>query len=83
MPCAAGYIANHGASPLNLELNEEQQLLQRSVREFAEAEVKPRAKELDDTGHFPLDTVSEGRPARSLTAVAIPVNPKVVRGWMT
>ena len=30
---------------MNLQLTEEQQLLQKSVREFAEAEVKPLAKE--------------------------------------
>ena len=40
---------------MNFELTEEQQLLQKSVREFAEAEVRPRAKELDETGHFPRD----------------------------
>jgi len=56
---------------LNLELNEEQQLLQKSVREFAEAEVKPRAKELDDTGHFPLDLFQKAAQL-GLTAVAIP-----------
>ncbi|MGA2844755.1 MAG: acyl-CoA dehydrogenase family protein, partial [Candidatus Acidiferrales bacterium] len=38
---------------MNLDLTEEQQLLQRSVREFAEAEVKPHAKEIDETGRFP------------------------------
>ncbi len=56
---------------MNLELNEEQQLLQKSVREFAEAEVKPRAKELDDTGHFPLDLFQKAAQL-GLTAVAIP-----------
>jgi butyryl-CoA dehydrogenase len=40
---------------LNLELSEEQKLLQRSVREFAEAEVRPVAKELDETGRFPRE----------------------------
>ncbi len=38
---------------MDLELTEEQQLLQKSVREFAESEVRPLAKELDETGHFP------------------------------
>jgi butyryl-CoA dehydrogenase len=56
---------------LKLELNEEQELLQKSVREFAEAEVKPRAKELDDTGHFPLDLFQKAAQL-GLTAVAIP-----------
>jgi len=32
---------------LNLQLNEEQLLLQKSVREFAESEVQPRARQLD------------------------------------
>jgi len=41
---------------VNLQLTEEQQLLQRSVHEFAEAEVKPLAKEIDETGRFPRDT---------------------------
>ena len=36
---------------MNLDLNEEQILLQRTVRDFAEAEVKPHARELDETGH--------------------------------
>src|ERR1039458_4308829 len=41
---------------VNLDLTEEQELLQRSVREFAEAEVKPLAKELEETGRFPRET---------------------------
>jgi butyryl-CoA dehydrogenase len=41
---------------LNLELSEEQKLLQKAVREFAESEVKPLAKELDETGRFPRET---------------------------
>ena len=32
---------------MDLELTEEQNLLQKSVREFAESEVRPLAKELD------------------------------------
>ena len=46
---------------MNLELTEEQKLLQRSVREFAEAEVKPLAKELDETGRFPHETCAKPR----------------------
>jgi butyryl-CoA dehydrogenase len=38
---------------LNFEFTEEQKLLHKSVREFAESEVKPLAKQLDETGHFP------------------------------
>jgi butyryl-CoA dehydrogenase len=58
---------------VNLDLTEEQQLLQRSVREFAEAEVKPHAKEIDETGRFPRDTF-EKAAALGLTGVAVPEN---------
>jgi alkylation response protein AidB-like acyl-CoA dehydrogenase len=40
---------------LNLELNAEEKLLQKSVRDFAESEVRPLAKELDETGRFPRE----------------------------
>ena len=58
---------------MNLDLTEEQQLLQKSVREFAEAEVKPHAKEIDETGRFPLDTFKKAAEL-GLTAVAVPEN---------
>jgi butyryl-CoA dehydrogenase len=56
---------------VNLELSEEQKLLQRSVREFAEAEVKPVAKELDETGRFPLEIFRKAGEL-GLTGVCIP-----------
>jgi butyryl-CoA dehydrogenase len=56
---------------LNLELTEEQQLLQKSVREFAEAEVKPQAKENDETGKFPRGLFQKAAEL-GLTGVAIP-----------
>jgi butyryl-CoA dehydrogenase len=56
---------------VNLELSEEQQLLQKSVREFAEAEVRPLAKELDETGHFPRELFAKAA-ALGLTGVAVP-----------
>jgi butyryl-CoA dehydrogenase len=56
---------------VNLELSEEQQLLQKSVREFAEAEVKPLAKENDETGKFPRGLFQKAA-ALGLTGVAIP-----------
>ena len=40
---------------MNLDLTSDQKLLQRSVREFAEAEVKPVARQLDETGRFPRE----------------------------
>jgi butyryl-CoA dehydrogenase len=58
---------------LNLELTEEQQLLQKSVREFTEAEVKPLAKEIDETGRFPRDTFKKAAEL-GLTGVALPEN---------
>jgi butyryl-CoA dehydrogenase len=56
---------------LNLDLTEEQKLLQRSVREFAESEVKPLAKELDETGHFPRELFQKAAEL-GLTGVAFP-----------
>jgi butyryl-CoA dehydrogenase len=56
---------------VNLDLNEEQILLQRTVRDFAEAEVKPHARELDETGHFPRETFRKAAEL-GLTGVAIP-----------
>ena len=56
---------------MNLNLTEEQQLIQRAVREFAETEIKPLARELDETGHFPLETFRKAA-ALGLTGVAVP-----------
>jgi butyryl-CoA dehydrogenase len=56
---------------VNLELTEEQKLLQKSVREFAESEVKPLAKELDETGHFPR-LLFQKAAELGLTGVAFP-----------
>jgi butyryl-CoA dehydrogenase len=54
-----------------LDLTEEQKMLQQTVREFAEAEVKPLAKELDETGHFPRETFRKAAEL-GLTGVALP-----------
>jgi butyryl-CoA dehydrogenase len=56
---------------VNLELTEEQLLLQKSVREFAESEVQPRARELDETGRFPRDLFAMAA-GLGLTGVALP-----------
>jgi len=56
---------------LNLQLSEEQQLLQKTVREFAESEVRPRARELDETGRFPRDLFAKAAEL-GLTGVALP-----------
>src|SRR3981189_1233870 len=56
---------------MNLELSEEQKLLQKTVREFAESEVKPLAKEIDETGRFPRETFQKAAEI-GLTGVAFP-----------
>ncbi len=56
---------------MNLELSEEQKLLQKSVRDFAESEVRPLAKELDETGHFPRALFKKAADL-GLTGVAFP-----------
>ncbi len=56
---------------MDLELNEEQRLLQQTVREFANSEVKPLARELDETGHFPRETFRKAAEL-GLTGVAFP-----------
>ena len=58
---------------MNLQLTEEQLLLQKTVREFAEAEVKPRARELDESGDFPRDLFAKAAEL-GLTGVALPEN---------
>jgi alkylation response protein AidB-like acyl-CoA dehydrogenase len=42
---------------MDLELNEDQRMIQETVRRFAESEVKPRARELDEKCEFPWDAV--------------------------
>ena len=56
---------------MNLELTEDQKLLQKSVREFAESEVRPLAKETDETGRFPRATFQKAAEL-GLTGVAMP-----------
>jgi len=43
---------------MNFDLTDEQRLIQRTVREFAQAEVAPRAEEMDRTHQFPYDLVA-------------------------
>jgi len=62
-----------GGPHVNLELTEEQQLLQKSVREFAESEVKPLARENDEKGHFPRALFAKAAEL-GLTGVALPEN---------
>src|SRR5207245_2825692 len=45
--------------PLDFALNEEQQLLKKTVREFAEAEIGPHAREWDDKQEFPREVFTK------------------------
>ncbi|MHB8526306.1 MAG: acyl-CoA dehydrogenase [Candidatus Acidiferrales bacterium] len=56
---------------MDLGLTEEQKLLQRTVRDFAESEVKPLAKEIDESGHFPRETFRKAAEL-GLTGIAVP-----------
>jgi short/branched chain acyl-CoA dehydrogenase len=44
---------------LNFALSDEQELIRKTVREFAETKVGPVAEELDREAHFPYDLVAE------------------------
>jgi alkylation response protein AidB-like acyl-CoA dehydrogenase len=44
---------------LDFQLNEEQQQLRKSVREFAQREIAPHVMEWDEKGEFPLGVVKE------------------------
>ena len=44
---------------MDFQLNDEQQQLRRSVREFAESEILPNVMKWDEAGEFPLATVKE------------------------
>ena len=55
---------------MDLELTEEQKLLERTVRAFAEAEVKPLAAEIDETGQFPRETLRKAAEL-GLTGISV------------
>jgi alkylation response protein AidB-like acyl-CoA dehydrogenase len=42
---------------MDFELNDEQQMIRKMVREFAEKELAPHAAEVDAKGQFPLDAI--------------------------
>ncbi len=56
---------------MRIELNEEQKLLQETVRRFAEEVVRPRAKEIDESGEFPRSFFDQAGEL-GLTGVAVP-----------
>lgn len=47
------------STPMKLELNEQQKMIQKMVREFAEKEVAPIAQELDQKAEYPLKTLQK------------------------
>ncbi len=44
---------------MQFDLTEEQELIRRSVREFAEKEIAPKARHVDETGEFPAETFAK------------------------
>lgn len=56
---------------MHLELNDDHKMIQKTAREFAEKEVKPKAHELDETGRFPHDTFRKAAEL-GLTGVYVP-----------
>ncbi|MDX1631958.1 MAG: acyl-CoA dehydrogenase [Thermoanaerobaculia bacterium] len=56
---------------MNVELSEEQKLLREEIRRFADEVVAPRAREIDETGEFPLEFFREAGEL-GLAGVAIP-----------
>lgn len=49
-----------------MELSQEHKMIRKMVREFAEAEVRPLAKQIDQTGEFPWQTIEKMRKLRLL-----------------
>jgi butyryl-CoA dehydrogenase len=56
---------------MRIELSEEQKMLRETVRRFAEEVVKPRAKEIDESGEFPRDYYDQAGEL-GLAGVAVP-----------
>jgi len=56
---------------MRIELSEEQKLLQETVRRFAEEVVRPRAKEIDQSGEFPRAFFDQAGEL-GLAGVAVP-----------
>ena len=56
---------------MKLELNDQQKMIQKMVREFAEKEVAPIAADLDKTGEFPTKTL-EKMAKLGLLGIVIP-----------
>src|SRR5262245_32455144 len=57
--------------PMDFCLSDEQLLLRKSVREFAETEIRPHVREWDDRQHFPSELVP-ALAALGLMGIQIP-----------
>jgi len=57
-------------TPMNFELTEEQQMTRKMVRDFAENEIRPIAKEMDDSKEFPWEII---RKMGSMGLMGLPV----------
>jgi alkylation response protein AidB-like acyl-CoA dehydrogenase len=56
---------------MDFRLTDEQEMLRRTVREFAEAEIRPHVMEWDESQHFPMDLVPK-LAALGLTGIQFP-----------
>jgi butyryl-CoA dehydrogenase len=56
---------------MDFELNDEQRMVQRAVRDFCEAELKPYAAEVDETGQLRWEAIHK-MPDLGLTALQVP-----------
>src|SRR4026207_1712177 len=54
-----------------LGLSDDQELLRRSVREFAETEIRPHVREWDEAQHFPAEVI-HALAALGLMGIQIP-----------
>jgi butyryl-CoA dehydrogenase len=56
---------------MQIELSEEQELLRESVRRFTDEVVRPRAREIDESGEFPIEFFRQAA-ALGLAGVSVP-----------
>jgi alkylation response protein AidB-like acyl-CoA dehydrogenase len=59
------------ALAMDLRLTGDQELLRRSIREFAESEIRPHVREWDETQHFPADLLPK-LAALGLMGIQVP-----------
>src|SRR4051812_25126330 len=56
---------------MDFELNQEQQMYQKAVRDFCEGEIKPYAAEIDRTGELRWEAIRK-MPTLGLTGLQVP-----------